>query len=63
MNKYKPGKSENSILRNQENAMSNRDRKKMKLNMRKKLEEIEEKLRIYENTVKDLGKEFSSFLK
>jgi hypothetical protein len=31
--------------------------------MRNKLEEIEEKLRLYEETVKNLGKDFISFLK
>jgi len=37
--------------------------KSMKINMKNKLEEIEERLKKYEDAIKNLGKDFTSLFK
>lgn len=61
MNKFNAGNPEKSSL--MKDMLKAKNLKTVKINVKNKLEEIEEKLKKYEELVKNLGKDFTSMLK
>lgn len=57
----KTGKAENSSL--MRDILKTKNLKAVKINIKNKLEEIEDKLKKYEEAVQNLGKDFTSMFK